>query len=52
MPTVTRECGTDAVSKNATTPEPPFCPSGVRAAARSEASTRESNQRRGAPSDH
>jgi hypothetical protein len=28
MPTVTQECGTDAVSKSATTPEAPFCPSG------------------------
>jgi hypothetical protein len=30
MPTVTQECGTDAVSKSATTPEAPFCPSGAR----------------------
>ena len=30
MPTVTQECGTDTVSKSATTPEAPFCPSGAR----------------------
>jgi hypothetical protein len=30
MPTVTQECGADAVSKSATTPKAPFCRSGAR----------------------